>query len=294
MTVVVGLAAIALVLLPLALRHQRPTLPDPVQGTSTFWALPLDGGPPRLVARVKGQFGFPVPTADGRALLATKSTMLGKTAVWSIPLNGGAPRWIGRAPANAQPSWSPDRTLLASSVANGRIDEIGLYDLTGRHVRTITPLHGEGGVSFPSWGGSNIAFVRMSRPTTGWRLDVEVWRASGGPLWSKRIAYPNGSVTLAPDGRRLALLQVHKLQLLTEHSRRVLATDAAQELPVWTPDGRSLVYLDVKERLVVQDVATRARRVIATGRIAEPSISPDGRTVYALGFGSKPAVNIPK
>jgi hypothetical protein len=134
----------------------------------------------------------------------------------------------------------------------------------------------------------------MWRPSTGYRLDVELWHATGGLLWSRQIAYPNGSVTLAPDGRRIALVQVHKLQLLTQHGRRLLATDAGQDMPVWTPNGRSLVYFNREQELVVQDVATRARRVLATGRFGYPSVSPDGRTVYVAGFGSNAAVSMPK
>jgi Tol biopolymer transport system component len=192
--------------------------------------------------------------------------------------------------------WSPDRKLLAAGDLGGDQRGIAVYDLAGRRVRWITRLRGEGGGSAPSWGGPNLAFVRMTHPATGWHLTVEVWRAKGGLVWSMPLAYPNGSVALAPDGRRMALLQVHRLQLLTRHSRRLLASDAGlYSSPVWTPDGRSLVYFDVKQRLLVQDVASGSRHVLATGTIAEPAVSPDGRTVYVAAFrGSKPAVSIPK
>jgi Tol biopolymer transport system component len=191
--------------------------------------------------------------------------------------------------------WSPDRKFLAAGDL-GEPRDIAVYDLAGNRVRTITRLTGEGGASFPSWGGPNLALVRMTHPATGWHLEVEVWRVKGGLVWSMPLAYPNGSVTLAPDGRRMALLQVHRLQLLTRHSRRLLASDAGtHSLPVWTPEGRSLIYFDLKQRLLVQDVASGSRRVLATGMIAEPTVSPDGRTVYVTAFrGAKPAVSIPK
>jgi Tol biopolymer transport system component len=293
-TIVVGLVATALAFLPLALQHPRQTLPEPVPGTSTIWAVPLSGGAPHLVARLKGQIDFPVPSSDGRSLLVLRPTMLGKAAVWSIPLDGRAPRRVASIPSFGPPSWSPDRKLLVSSVWTANVNTIAVTDLSGHGVRTITRLRGQGGTSFPSWGGRNLAFVRMSRPATGWRLDVELWRATGGRLWSMPLAYPNGSVTLAPDGRRMALLQVHRLQLLTRHSRHLLATDAAPGAPVWTPDGRSLVYFDLRQRLVVQNVASHVRRLLATGRVGAPTVSRDGRTVYVLGFGVNSAVSIPK
>jgi Tol biopolymer transport system component len=263
--------------------------------SSAFWAIPIDGGQPRLVARLDGQYDDPVPSADGRSLLVLKPTMLrSETAVWALPLDGGSPTWIGRALYFGAPVWSPDRTrLVASEIGEPRA--IAVYDLAGRRVRTITRIRGLGGASSPSWGGPNIAFVRMTRPAAGFRLDVEVWRAKGGLVWSMPLAYPDGSVTLAPDGRRMALLQVHRLQLLTRHGRRLLATDASQTPAVWTPDGRSLVYQDVQGRVLVQDVASGARRVLATGLIGEPSVSPDSKTVYVAAFrGAKPAVSIPK
>jgi hypothetical protein len=296
-TAAVGVLAAAFAFLPLFLRHHPAPVSLPVAPkiVSAFWAVPIDGGKPRLVARLKGQYEHPVLSADGRSLLVLKPTMLRReTAVWSLPLDGGSPTWVGRALYFGAPVWSPDRTrLVASEIGEPRA--VAVYDLAGHRVRTIARIRGLGGVSSPSWGGPNIAFVRMTRPAAGFRLDVEVWRAKGGLVWKMPLAYPNGSVTLAPDGRRMALLQVHRLQLLTRHSRRLLATDASQMSPVWTPDGRSLVYFDLKQRLLVQNVATGKRRVLATGMIAEPAVSPDGQTVYVAAFrGAKPAVSIPK
>ena len=288
-TVAVGLAATALAFLPLALRHHaQPAYPVLAEGTTVAWAIPAAGGAPKEVARAPGQFAGPSVSADGRSLLMVKAVGLGASAVWSVPLNGGSPHWAGRAPYYGRLSWSPDRTLFVSDDARG----IVIHDLSG-HTRVLTPLRGEGGASMPSWGGENIAFVRMTHPAAGWHLDVEVWRALGERVWSMPLAYPNGSVALAPDGRRMALLQVHKLQLLTRHTRRTLATDAGMLQPTWTPDGRSLVYDDVKDELVIQDVASGKRRVLANN-VGEPAISPDGRTLYVATPGTKPAVSMPK
>ena len=289
MTVVVGLAATAFVFLPLVLRHPAAaTYPTLARQTTTVWAIPAAGGAPREVVKVEGQFAGPVVSADGRSLLMVKAVELGKAAIWSVPLDGGSPHWVGRAPYFGRLSWSPDRTLFASD--DGRA--VVIHDLSGR-ARVLTRLRGEGGASFPSWGGGNIGFVRMTHPASGWHLDVELWRALGERVWSLPLAYPNGSVALAPDGHRMVLLQVHKLQLLTRHSRRTLATDASQLLPTWTPDGRSLVYVDTKDELVIQDATSGARRVLARG-VGEPAVSPDSRTIYVATPGVKPAVSIPK
>jgi hypothetical protein len=67
----------------------------------------------------------------------------------------------------------------------------------------------------------------------------------------------------------------------------------AGRAPVSTRDGRSLLYYDTSNRLVVRDSVTGSLRVLVpAGRYFEASLSRDGRTVYFLGTND--AVSIPK
>lgn len=270
--------------------------PQPIQavpsltekGTSVF-AVPLSGETPHLAARLHGQYGFPVSSGDGRSLLVEKPTVLGPTALWSVPLRGGHSRWVGALPIFEQAVWSPDRTQYATTTMNGSVT---IDSLDGRVLRTITAHKGLGGISVSSWRGNFLA-VERDGPALGWRSDVEVWRATGGRVWTvPNVGSPMAAV--APGGNRVALVSVHDLVLVTRHTRRVLATDASQVTPLWTPDGSQVLYFTNGGRLMLEDVTTHSRRTVASGRIGEASLSPDGRTVYVVGLGAKPAVNIPK
>jgi Tol biopolymer transport system component len=291
-TAAVGVVAAVLALVPFVLRHHpRPSEPRP-HVTSSFWAIPVGGGAPRLVARLHGQYSFPVASVDGRSLLVVKPAKDGAAGVWSLPLAGGAPRRVGTLAAYTQPAWSPDQTRVALNDPNG----IAIYDLGGKRVRRLTDESREGGFSNPSWGGPFVAFERETRPSTGWRLDLELWRASGTRVWRlKNVPFPEGTLSLAPDGPKVALLQVHALRLVTPRGTRLLATDVAGSQPVvWTPNGRGLLYLGAQGGLYLQDIGTGARKLLATGKLVWPSMSTDGRTVYVAAFGAKPAVSIPK
>jgi Tol biopolymer transport system component len=283
---VVGLVAGALSFIPLLLDHRSTAEPLP-RITTSFWAVPISGGAPQLVARLKGQYAFPVESADGRSLLVLRPA-LAKTALWALPLNGGRPRWVGKVPIFAEPAWSRDRRLLATA----RGESVDIVSRKGTLERTLTRQRGNGGLSGPSWAGDRIAIVRESRPAAGWRLDLEVWRAQGGLAWTRRLPFPNPAIALAPDGRRVALVTMHALAVVTQGARRVLATDVQQQTPVWTPDGRSIVYFDTGNRLIVRSVAGEGFRVLVHGRFSEPSVSADGRTVYVMGMNV--AQSIPK
>lgn len=299
---VLGLAAGGLALLTLAIGH--PAVRHPVAGevvlpraphpppATWIWAIRLDGGTVRLVGRPRGRYEFPVATADGRSLLLLKPSPLGGTSVWSIPVVGGALRRAGRVPVFTRPAWSPERTRLATVDADG----VKIFDRSGNLWRTLTRQHGLGGFSMPDWNGGSIAIERESRTTAGWRIDLEVWRASGGRRWRiVGMPFPYGEVAVSPSGTQVAVAQLSRLYVVTRHGRQLLASDTSDTRPFWTPDGRRLVYLDKVGRLVVQDVATRARRIVATRLSAGvSSLSPDGRTVYVTNFGARPAVSIPK
>jgi hypothetical protein len=103
LTVVVGLAAMALALVPLALGHHRAAaLPMLFDGTTSVYRVPLAGGPPERVLRLHGQWEFPVTTDDGRALLLERPEAA-RTSVWRVPLDGSARVLVRTLPRFTQP-----------------------------------------------------------------------------------------------------------------------------------------------------------------------------------------------
>ena len=85
--VALAVAATLASLAPLALGH-RGTAPPVFRGTTLVYALPVAGGPPRLVRRLNGQWGFPRPVA-GSPMLQLEKPYWNRTELWRLPLGGG-------------------------------------------------------------------------------------------------------------------------------------------------------------------------------------------------------------
>jgi hypothetical protein len=85
--VVLAVAATLAWLAPLALGH-RAAAPQVFRGTTSVYAVPVAGGPPRLVRRLDGQWGFPRPVEGGR-MLQLEKPYWDHTELWRLPLAGG-------------------------------------------------------------------------------------------------------------------------------------------------------------------------------------------------------------
>lgn len=286
-----GLVACALALVPLALRgHDRPVSMPVFNGASSIVAVPLDGSPSHEVVRLRGQYGFATDTTDGRALLVQRVAGLGHPQLWRIPLSGGKPTHVGSFPIFQQPVWSPDRSRL---LLMGTEPGVGMYRPDGTRLSTFTANRGLGGVSCTSWSGDFIACVRETRPASGWHLELEVRHADGALAWRRPVAFPMPVAAVAPDGSRVVLSRVTSTELVTPTSRTPIAMKPLRAFPsmAWTPDGRSLVFVDRLDRLTVRNMQTRATRILGK-ELGDFSLSHDGRTVYEVGV--KAAVSIPK
>jgi hypothetical protein len=283
-TAAVGLAAMALALLPFALRHQRPAPIQVFDGSTSVLAVPIAGGVPRELIRLHGQWAFPVAEPDGKSLLIQRPKVPSGVQLWRVSLDGTRRTRVGGIQVFQQLAWSADRTEYAYAGP----DALEIARLDGTPVRKLGLSN-----TIASWNGDYLAGERQTRPaSTGYRLDIHVWRVDGRHMWSTRMPFPRATVAVARDGKSVAAVRMHLLELVTPHGRRLLASDASYSA-TWTPDGRSLLYNDTSGRLVVRDVATGALRVVIRGgRYADYTISPDGRTVYVSRLND--AVSIPK
>lgn len=102
---VLALAAVAAAVVGFAspLLHHRAVTPLLFHGTTGVFAIPLAGGAPREVLRLRGQWGFPVATPDGRAVVLEKP-FLDHTEVWRVPLDGARPTRAGTMPVFTAPA----------------------------------------------------------------------------------------------------------------------------------------------------------------------------------------------
>jgi len=118
----------------------------------------------------------------------------------------------------------------------------------------------------------------------GVRPQVHVMNADG----SGAVALGTGvDALISPDGARVAIVTPytrHGQSLLVRPSgggaaRTLAHTNDAIGPLTWSPDGALLAVVINTTRLVVIDVASRARHVVARGQIQGVSFSPDGRRI---------------
>jgi hypothetical protein len=284
---VLALFAAAAAITPIALRRHTPPAPDVFKGSTSVYVVPFSGGAPRQIFRLHGQWAFPVVTADGKALIMEKPLPLAATELWRVPLDGGPRRRLATIPVFEQLAWSADRTSFAT-LDSGRFVR---HRVDGSRAHAFAPGARN---AMPSWNGDFVADELQTRPaSTGWRLDLHVRHMDGRSAWSVRMPFPGAALAVAADGRSVAVARMHFLELVTPRGRTRLATDTASVAPLWTHDGRSLVYFDLKGRLVVRNVTTGAHRaLVPSGRYMMETLSPDGKTVYLLRLNQP--VSIPK
>ncbi|WP_249374751.1 amidohydrolase family protein [Streptomyces sp. I05A-00742] len=96
---------------------------------------------------------------------------------------------------------------------------------------------------------------------------------------------------LSPDARKVAFAALNSLWIADVSGgaapRRVVRADATRYLlgPVWTPDGKALVYADDRSGLLAvrrHDLASGEDTELAGGGRVNPALSPDGKRLACL------------
>jgi tRNA A-37 threonylcarbamoyl transferase component Bud32 len=275
--------------------HAQPTVSGAIR---TLMAIPASGGRPQIIAQpdsASGEaFRTPIMIPGRRAVLFTlwsgttgrlASLDLDRRTVTRFDVVGSGPHWVDpgfvvlagtdgsvtAVPFDARrvrPSGAPTAIARDVQSTNGYIPRIGAS-------RSGTVVY----VQATSATERRLAFVTR----TGIVTDI--------PTESKSFAAPR----LSPDGRRLATtiaddnggMDVWVLDL----SQRVwsrLTTDRISERPIWTPDGRRIVYSSTADLWwVAANLSERPDSLlISVGARYAASVFPDGKAVLFNEDGS--------
>jgi TolB protein len=240
------------------------------------------GAAVRIAATPEPTFGQPpVPSPDGRKLtlhnslnqvLVMNADGTGRkrlatgdpsSVVWSpdgkrlvfrgpsaglsiIGADGKGGRRLTRKSADAEPAWSPDGKRVAFARSG---TGLMLVDPDGSNLRVFRRLRGEVGQLHWAHSGRSVTFLHRPRPETAYaRSDLVTVSVPAGRLLSRvpRVDVEFVRVAWSPDGRHLAYTEYRY------RSWRIVVMDAdgserrsiaGGRDPVWSPDGRTIVYL---------------------------------------------------
>jgi len=190
-----------------------------------LWLVGIDGGVARSLTDDVADIAQPDWSPDGRSLVF-QSYRDGNFHLWRIGVDGSGIEQLTRGPYDSrEPRFSPDGSSIAFSSDRAGAYAIHLLDLTSGNVKKLT---GSGEQeSQPAWSpdGSRIAFV-----------------ADGAKLQVLEVSSGKTSTAVSIGGSSDILRR-----------RELLA-------PNWTPDGQSLVYVQVEGP--ASRLATAARSLV--------------------------------
>ncbi|MDB4883479.1 MAG: pknB 8 [Gemmatimonadetes bacterium] len=212
-------------------------------GSMNLWVYSLRDRTTRQITRGAGGDFQPTWSPDGKTLVFFSSRG-GKadTDIWSVDVASGRLTPLTRARSlDLNPFFSPDgRQIVFQSDASGRL-ELWLMNADGSQVRQLTTVGAMG--HFIRWLADDNIYFRSPSSTSLLRV-----APTGG---EPRVAAPDvGShMSFSPDGTRYIDVRGHKavwlFQLNGGEARKIFQFDDADvriDYPVWSPDGRSLLF----------------------------------------------------
>jgi Tol biopolymer transport system component len=225
---------------------QRIAFNSDRSGDMTVWLFSLDDGSTRQLTRGAGGDFQPTWSPDGRRL-AFFSSRSGHLNVWTVEIEGGRPTQLILARSiDINPFYSPDgRSIAYVSDQGGRL-EVWAMNADGSGARPLTSTGVLG--HFLRWtrGGEKIVYRCPS--FGGAPRTLEVPLAGGEPQPLPEVV-GGAHMSFSPDFSKILDVIGHKTVWVSplvggspEPVFEFDEPDVRIDYPVWSPDGRSLLF----------------------------------------------------
>ncbi len=230
-----------------------------LKGTIAFsfdtgiWIAHADGSGRRQLT-TDGGFD-PSLTPDGGFVVYRRLTGADDGEIWIVPTTGRTPRDLVNDPNYSD--WGPAVSPDGQQVAFDSNREVGLavwlMDISGRHQRIVTRGHGE----YPAWSpdGRQLAYAGGSY------YDIRIANVDGsndhavattpaydmGPAWSPDgnwIAYHTqaDSWPAVTEPGMGSEMEIHLVHPDGTDDHRITDDNVEDSFPVWSPDGRFIMW----------------------------------------------------
>jgi Tol biopolymer transport system component len=210
-------------------------------GDMNIWTYSFRDGSTRQITRGAGGDFQPNWSPDAREIVFF-SSRAGNADIWKVDVaSGGLTQLTRERSLDINPFFSPDgRDIAYQSDKSGRL-ELWLMRSDGSNKRQRTDVGASG--HFMRW--LKDGFIYFRSPTT--RQVMKVSPASGDPI---PVTENGGAhISFSPDGTKMIDVTGHKvlwLYSLPDNKKQQLFTfdnpDVRIDYPVWSPDGRWLLF----------------------------------------------------
>jgi dipeptidyl aminopeptidase/acylaminoacyl peptidase len=219
---------------------------------SQLWRVALPNGTPELLTPGRTSVSQPQWAPAGRALAFLSPDAEGRNQLWVLPGSGGEARQVTSHPTAVEHfSWRPDGAALAFAATDeeprkeGEARFVTTFDVGAQDIflrRTLRPQHIW---TVPATGG---AATRVTGGT--WTLQFSL-PPGGGPSplsWSPDGAQIAFTRTVAPQTGKNDSTQIAVVTVATGDVRALTGNRTFERFALWSPDGRTLAYLQPRDR----------------------------------------------
>ena len=265
----------------------------PNEQRGRLWIVAATGGPAIPVTADSVQAQAPTFTADGRRMAYFAPDSDGRTQVWVQEIDGkdtatGAPiRMTNHADVTAtRIRWVADGSALLYS-ANGRLWKLSASGGQPTEIRftaelSLTrPRRALPPARFPEPDHQEPArgFMGLALSPDGRRIGVlalgKLWiiPVGGSPRAVADVPFEATSLAWSPDGAEVAWSagvaeqeDLFATNLTTGVTRKVTSLPGREAYPAYSPDGRHLAFVNLKDDGVLRVVDAKASNVVDIGQ----------------------------